>query len=413
MKSKITTPASMTLVAGAVAAALAFSAQAAENRSQRYTAGLGGTDMTTMLTPGWYGQVAAIHYHARKLKDNSGNSVKTLSGGTVAPTTIAGASGQAVAAIPALSGLAAGVPTAVGTALAGQGMGYQTNLTHFRADAYVVLPRITYISGTQFLGAHLGFTAMLPLVERQTSLAGQTSFVDRTSAIQTGLQNAGVPAPNAAAIAAGVSSNIQNNVNTAANANLTSRNGSITGHGDLEFAPVLNWEIGDHQTATLTPTIVLPTGRYEVGSAVNSGFGDFYTFRPSFQYGFIGDGWDVGARAIVSFNTRNKETKYKSGTMFNLDFAAMTFVSDDVRVGFQGYVVQQLTDDHSDVASVQADIQAADGARMRAYALGPALGWIVNGGEMVVEGKALREFGARNRAEGTTFMLMLSKPFGL
>ena len=132
-----------------------------------------------------------------------------------------------------------------------------------------------------------------------------------------------------------------------------------------------------------------------------------------FQYGFIGDGWDVGARMVLSFNTKNKDTNYKSGTMFNVDFAAMKFVTEDLRLGVQGYVVNQLTKDSSDDANVQAAIDAADGAKMRAYAAGPALGWIVNGGEMVVEGKLLKEFGARNRSEGTTYMLMLSKPFGL
>jgi len=50
---------------------------------------------------------------------------------------------------------------------------------------------------------------------------------------------------------------------------------------------------------------------------------------------------------------------------------------------------------------------------MRAYALGPALAWIKNGGELLMEGKILQEFGARNRAEGTTYMLTISKPFGL
>jgi len=159
--------------------------------------------------------------------------------------------------------------------------------------------------------------------------------------------------------------------------------------------------------------LILPTGKYDKNSAVNSGFGKFYTFRPSFQYGFIGDGWDVGARMVLSFNTKNKDTNYKSGTMFNVDFAAMKFVTEDLRLGVQGYVVNQLTKDSSDDVNVQAAIDAADGAKMRAYAAGPALGWIVNGGEMVVEGKLLKEFGARNRSEGTTYMLMLSKPFGL
>lgn len=379
---------SMTLVAGAVASALALSAQAAENRAQRYTAGLGGTDMTTMLTPGWYGQVAAIHYHATKLKDANGNDAK-LSGTVTNAQLAASPTTAALAAQPAFS----------------NGFNYNADITHFRSDAYVLLPRLTYISGTKLLGAHVGFTVMLPILERQTAITGSATpqfTTGQTATLSAVDASRSLPAgTTAAGLTAGVNSNI------------ASRSGTRGGHGDLEFAPVFNWEIGDHQTATLTPTVIVPTGRYNAASPVNTGFGDFYTFRPSFQYGFIGDGWDVGARAIFSFNTRNKDTQYKSGTMFNLDFALMKFVSDDVRLGLQGYVVQQLTDDKSDVAATQAVINATDGAKMRAYALGPAVGWIVNGGEMVVEGKMLKEFGARNRSEGGTYMLMLSKPFGL
>jgi hypothetical protein len=409
MKSNKVSSIHVSLVAGAVIAALAsVSAQAAENRAQRYTPGLGGTDMTTMLVPGWYGQVAMIHYHATKLKDQSGDS-PTLASGTVPGSTVAGAAAKATLAQTG-SAAAAG---AVATALAGNGIQYKTTVDGFRADAYVALPRLTYISGTQFLGAHVGFTTMLPLVRRQTALSGQTTFTDQSAAISQTVSNVTGSAALGAGVASGVTSAVRTSVNGQVNSQLAARTGSAGAWGDLEFAPLLNWEIGDHQTATLTPTLILPTGKYDKNSAVNSGFGKFYTFRPSFQYGYIGDGWDVGARMVLSFNTKNKDTNYKSGTMFNLDFAAMKFVTEDLRLGLQGYVVNQLTKDSSDDANVQAAIDAADGAKMRAYAAGPALGWIVNGGEMVVEGKLLKEFGARNRSEGTTYMLMLSKPFGL
>jgi hypothetical protein len=411
MNSNNVSTISASLVASAVIAALALPAQAAENRAQRYTPGLGGTDMTTMLTPGWYGQVAMIHYHASKLKDKNGDNA-VLASGSISAATVAGAAGQVAAAAASNPALITPVAQQVGLQLAGQGMAYNTKLANFRADAYVALPRVTYISANKFLGAHVGFTAMVPLVERQTSLAGQTVFTDRSAAINQGIANVGGSVLAAGATPATVS-RLQSSVNTQVDADLAKRNGSNTGVGDLEFAPVLNWEIGDHQTATLTPTLILPTGEYDKNAATNPGFGKFYTFRPSFQYGFIGDGWDVGARMVVSFNTKNKDTKYKSGTMLNVDFAAMKFVTEDLRLGVQGYVVNQLTKDSSEDATVQAVIDAADGAKMRVYAVGPALGWIVNGGEMVVEGKLLKEFGARNRAEGTTYMLMLSKPFGL
>lgn len=420
MNSNQTSKIATTLVASAVLAALSASVHAAENRAQRYTPGLGGSDMTTVLTPGWYGQLAAVHYHATKLKDSNGDKVSALSSGEVSAAQVAGAAGLVTSQTSAAA-LAGNVVTAVGGALGGTGIGYSTRVGSFRADAYVLQPRVTYLSSKQFLGAHVGFTAMVPLIERQTSLAGQTVFTDRSAQISSAVRavatGASIPEPTRTALVDGITSNtiagVQSSVNTAVASQLAGRSGSNTGIGDLEFGPVLNWEIGDHQVATLTPTLVVPTGEYNAKLAVNPGFGNFYTFRPSFQYGFIGDGWDVAARAVLSFNTRNKDTTYRSGTMLNVDFAAMKFVTEDLRLGVQGFVVQQLTNDSSDDAVVQATLDATNGGKMRAYALGPALGWIVNGGEMLVEGKILQEFGARNRAEGTTYMLMLSKPFGL
>ena len=43
-------------------------------------------------------------------------------------------------------------------------------------------------------------------------------------------------------------------------------------------------------------------------------------------------------------------------------------------------------------------------------AIGPAVSWLKNGGEFLLEGKFLQEFDARNRAEGQAFWLMFSKP---
>lgn len=388
----------LTLAAFSVAMMLASQAQAAENRGQRYSAGVGGSDMTSMLVPGWYGQIAMIHYHATKLKGNDGKDVSALTGSAATPE-------QVVSNLPgAAQGPALGALSAAGYT----GTAYSSSVRNFRADAYALLPRITYISPQHVLGANVGFTVMLPLVKRQTSLAADTTVSAANLATITGALTPVVGATNAAAVSAGVG----NEILAQAGSGVSARNGSNLGIGDIEISPVLHWEIGDHQAVTFAPTLILPTGEYNSTKAANPGFGNFYTFRPSIQYGFIGDGWDLGARAVLSFNTRNKDTDYRSGNMLNIDFQAMKFVSEDIRLGVQGYVVQQLTDDSSDNPADQALIDAADGNRMRAYALGPAVAWLKNGGEMLVEGKVLREFGARNRTEGTAFWLTVSKPLG-
>ena len=191
---------------------------------------------------------------------------------------------------------------------------------------------------------------------------------------------------------------------------VSAKNGSASGVADLEVSPVMHWEIGDHQSVTFAPTIVMPVGDFNKDRRANSGFGDYYTFRPSVQYAFIGDGWDLGGRAVMSFNTRNKDSGYYSGKIFNFDWQAMAFVSEDIRLGVQGYFVRQLQADTSTNGVDQFLIDQEKGAKASANAIGPAVAWLMNGGEMLVEGKFIKEFGSKNRTEGHAFWLTISKP---
>ena len=340
----------LSAVSFAALACVGQTAVAAENGLQRYSPGIGGSDMTAPLTPGLYLQVPLVHYHARKLR---GGDHDTATG------PITGSS------VRSLNGI--------------------------NADTYAALPRLTYLSTNRFLGANLGFTVMLPLVKREAQFSA--------TAITTN-----------PAVAAFLNPRLQ----AAADA----QSGKESGLGDLELSPVMHWEIGDNQALNFAPTIVLPTGEYDVKRRLNPGYGKFYTFRPSIQYSYIGDGWDFGARTVFSFNTRNKDNGYYSGNMFNVDWQLMRFVSDDVRVGLQGYFVRQLTKDTQDLSKFSAQ-EIADknlqkeiinGNRSSVTAVGPAVGWVVNGGEALVEGKFLQEFGARNRTEGSAFWLSISKP---
>lgn len=346
-------------------------AGAAENGLQRYSPGVGGSDMTAPLVPGWYVQAPLVAYHANKIKGNDGK--QATSSTPVGEQTLPGPF-----TVPAQPGLRSNVG--------------------LDADTYALLPRLTYLSAHRLLGANVGFTAMLPVVNRRANFTASPIF-------------AGTPYAGIAAAQPGVTTGINARVDA-------TQDGDQSGLGDLEISPVLHWEIGDHQAVTFAPTVVLPTGNYNVSRRVNTGFGNFYTFRPSVQYSFVGDGWDVGARTVFSFNTRNKDNGYYSGNMFNLDWQAMAFVSDDWRVGLQGYMVRQLSRDTQNLSGFTATEiternlrkEIISGNKSSVNAIGPAVGWLMNGGEMMVEGKFLREFGARNRTEGQAFWLTVSKP---
>jgi len=309
-----------------LALAAATNAFAVENGNQRYSAGIGGSDMTTPVVPGLYFQTPMVAYHADKIKGNDGKQRQVL-----------------------------GAPVNIDT------------------DTYAILPRLTYITSHRLLGAHVGVTAMLPVVKRKASL----STVDPLS-------------PLASIVSA--------------------KNGSASGVADLEISPVMHWEIGDHQSVTFAPTMIMPVGDFKEDRRANAGFGDYYTFRPSVQYAFIGNGWDLGGRAVMSFNTRNKDSGYYSGKIFNFDWQAMAFVSEDIRVGVQGYFVRQVQADTSKVAIDQMLIDMEKGSKASVNAIGPAVAWLMNGGEMLIEGKFIKEFGAKNRTQGQAFWLTISKP---
>ncbi|HEX5310279.1 SphA family protein [Aquabacterium sp.] len=297
---------------------------AAENGLQRYSAGVGGSDMTSPVVPGWYWQTAMVSYKADDKPDSAGRSVNEQFNGAVT----------------------------------------------FNAATTAFLNRLTFVSTERVLGGNLGFTAMLPIGQRKADVKFNGT-------------------------------------------KLASRSGQFTGIGDLEFGPLVHWEIGDHQAANFVPTLILPTGEYDASRVTNLGYGNFFTFRPSFQYAFIGDGWDVGGRAVLSFNTRNKATGYYSGNMFNVDWQAMKFVTEDVRVGLQGYFVRQINKDTckaADAQDVSCGAALTVSNKTSVNAVGPAVAWLKNGGEFLLEGKFLKEFDAKNRTEGKVFWLTLSKP---
>lgn len=349
----------LTLKTVALAAALSASsvALAAENGNQRYSPGVGGSDMTSPLVPGWYGQVAMVAYHANKIKGNDGKQLQQSGPTGIGPVT------------------------------------YNSKI-NIKADTYALLPRITYLSSNQWLGGNVGFTAMLPLVRRKVQLSGETPTFS---------------SPLGGFTAAAIQ---------AVQGGIAAKSSAAYGIGDLEVSPIWHMEIGDHQHVSIAPTIVLPTGDYDATRRANSGFGNFFTFRPSVQYAFVGDGWDVGGRLVLSFNTRNKENGYRTGNILNIDYQAMKFVSEDIRVGLQGYVVEQFSKDDQDLTGFSSAQQTAlattadlsTGNKMRVYAAGPAVAWLANGGEFLLEGKFLKEFGAKNRTEGQAFWLTLSKP---
>jgi hypothetical protein len=299
---------------------------------------------------------------------------------------------------------------ALHTALPPNSAGAVTTIrTNDQINVNGLLPRLSYMSATTFLGATLGGTVLLPLVNK-----GSEASVTSLNTTLNGIA-ATLPAPNQAGLIALVNSgaNAQAGALTAANSNKT------WGMGDLEFSPILRWSTEATQTLFVLTTVA-PTGDYDQNRAANPSAGKFWTFRPAVQFSYIGDGWDMGSRVAYSYNTRNTLTKYKSGGYVNVDLAIMKSVSESTRVGLSAYAVDQLNKDTTSLTAAEfaakdAAFQAREEATLdqkgRIIGVGPEVAYIHGAGDYLLEGRILKEFGAQTRPKGFTAFVTLSKPF--
>ncbi len=366
----------------AIAALVACgSAAATEDYDLRYAPGYGAADMSAPFEGGWVFQAHAYVY--------SGN--------------VRGAQTVATDLTPALS-------AALHQALPPNSAGAVTTIrTNDQQNVNGLLPRLSYMSATTFLGATLGGTVLLPLVNK-----GSEASVTSINTTLTGIA-ATLPAPNQAGLVALVNhgATLQANALTAANSNKT------WGMGDLEFSPILRWSTEATQTLFVLTTVV-PTGDYDQNRAANPSAGKFWTFRPAVQFSYIGDGWDAGTRVAYSYNTRNTLTKYKSGSYVNVDLAIMKSVTESTRIGISGYAVDQLTKDTTSLTP--AEFAAKDPAfqareegtleqKGRIFGVGPEVAYIHGAGDYLLEGRIMKEFGAQTRPKGFTAIVALSKPF--
>ena len=371
-------------IALAIAALAACgSAAASEDYDLRYAPGYGAADMSAPFEGGWVFQAHAYAY--------SGN----VRGSQTINTDISKLVNPA---------LGAGSVTAA-----------TTLRTNDQINVWGLLPRLSYMSSTTFLGATVGGTALLPLVDKSSNAS-----VTSVNTTLGGTILPGIPAQTQAFLA--------NTVNTSAAQTggfLTNANSNKTFYaGDLEISPILRWA-GEATQTLFVLTAVLPTGDYDPLRAANPGAGDFYTIRPAVQFSYIGDGWDVGTRVAYSYNTRNHLTKYKTGSYVNWDLAMMKSVSDSTRVGVSGYMIDQLTADKSELSAdecvgrfgalgcqvVMARQAGTVDQKGRAFGAGPEVAYIHGAGDYLLEGRIMKEFGVETRPKGFTAIVSLSKPF--
>ena len=356
------------LLAG-LAALTCASAQATENYDLRYAPGNGGSDMTAPFEAGWAFQAPLYVYSG-----SARTSTNTVTDLTKAPF---------------------GVPIPGANAVTTTDIHTQFNVT-------ALLPRLSYMSSKQFLGATIGGTVLFPIVEKRVH--------PQISGVSTAVNAPGLPAANGQVIAGAI-----NAAATGEADQLAAANGNTAyGLGDIEVAPILRWATDSSQVLFI-PSVVLPTGDYKPSRAANQGEGKFFTFRPAVQYSYIGDGWDFGSRVAFSVNTRNTDTHYRSGNYFNLDASLMKSLSDAWRAGVAMYGVVQTTRDTSSQAPTDPALAAREaqtlGDKGHIWGAGPQLAYIHGAGQYLLDARVLKEFDDQSRPKGYSAWVTLSTAF--
>lgn len=170
--------------------------------------------------------------------------------------------------------------------------------------------------------------------------------------------------------------------------------GSNSAQGDLQIAPVvIQWTPSPGLFTNAALQLQLPTGSYDKDRLINAG-ANHWTVTPNAAVTYImPSGLEVSSNFQLNFNGRNKDTDYRSGVEYQQEFALGQH-SGPWTFGLGGYYYQQLTDDKQ----ASQDI----GNRSRVMALGPVVNFFELGsGLPLVWVHAYKEFGAKNRSQGT------------
>lgn len=170
-----------------------------------------------------------------------------------------------------------------------------------------------------------------------------------------------------------------------------------TGVGDIVFGPSVGWHHSPQLHSVAAIDFFAPTGGYDRNDIANIG-------RSHWAMHLVGGvsyiqpaGLNADAKVMYGINARNKDTDYRDGDEFIVDYAVGWGFGNGWTLGVGGYFYDQLTNDRQAGATVANN-------KGRSYAIGPTLRYD-SGKGWFLTAKAYSESGVRNRAAGDSIWL--------
>jgi hypothetical protein len=178
------------------------------------------------------------------------------------------------------------------------------------------------------------------------------------------------------------------------------------GFGDPVFGASLGWH-SSKVHYSLGTLVNVPVGQWEFGNPVSIGFHRWSVDTTgAVTYLNQKTGIEISGAAGLTFNIKNQDTDYKTGTEFHFEGAAMQHLSHTASIGIHGYAYKQISGDSGSGASLGA-------FKGQVFAIGPALDYNFKIGKtpVVANLRYLHEFGVENRLKGDVGFLNLVVPF--
>ncbi|WP_461538259.1 SphA family protein [Spongorhabdus nitratireducens] len=179
-----------------------------------------------------------------------------------------------------------------------------------------------------------------------------------------------------------------------------------SGLGDINIEPFgLTWR-GDGYQAAFGLSVYLPTGSYDRNKPASPGKG-YSTFMTTLGGTLMLDEdktWSASILTRYEVHSRKKHSHFTPGDDFHFEWGVGKTFQNGWNAGIAGYSQWQVTDDKGRDA-VNRHVHD------RVHAAGPELTIALPASRSSVNLRALKEFGARDRAEGTVATLTFTHMF--
>lgn len=286
-----------------------------------------GGEMLAPITPGVFGSVVVTSIDVDKVTGNDGNVIT----GTVAGQL---SSPQVATALSALGPGASAAATAMGSPLNYSGTA-KVDLKQKQEIYNIVLgftTKETYANG------HLTFAINIPYItiDRNVTATSTTPHLMTSTSTNSGANPVGTDITSASmtgtfgpastplrAIGTGLQAGFSTQYQSGLAALANTASGKEASLGDTEISALWSRQL-ERAKIAIGATLVVPTGSYDsTPSAVNTGYGKFYTLRTGGAIAYKAtENLTLGSRVSLAFNTKNKDNNWRSGNFYVVDLAA-------------------------------------------------------------------------------------------